>query len=59
VVIRTKQKDESFFTIKKLIISHPEAKLLLDDVVEVATPVEIGIMKDKVNIIVGKDRLFE
>ena len=59
VVVRTRQKDESFFTVKKLTITHPEEKLLLDGVVEVTTPVEIGIMKDKVNIIVGKDRLFE
>jgi len=59
VIIRTKQKDTSFFTVKKLMVSHPEEKLILDGVVEVATPAEISIMKDKVNIIVGKDRLFE
>ena len=59
VIVRTRQNDESFLTIRKLILTNSEEKLLLDDVIEIATPVEISIMKDKVNIIVGKERLFE
>ncbi len=59
VLIRTKKKDESIITVKKLKIINPEEKLIVDGVVEVSTPAEIGIMRDKVNVIVGKDRLFE
>jgi diacylglycerol kinase family enzyme len=59
VIIRTRRKDESFLTVKKLTVVHPEEKLILDDVVAIVTPAEISIMKDKINIIVGKNRLFE
>lgn len=59
VLIRTKKKDESIITVKKLKITNPEEKLIVDGVVEVSTPAEVGIMRDKVNVIVGKDRLFE
>lgn len=59
ILIRTRRRDESIITVKKLKISNPEEKLIVDGVVEVSTPVEIGIMRDKVSVIVGKDRLFE
>ena len=59
LVIRTRKKDQTFLTVKKIKISNPEEKLLIDGIVEVATPVEIGIMQNKVNVIVGRDRLFE
>lgn len=59
ILIKTRKRDESIITVKKLKIANPQEKLIIDDVVTVDTPVEIGIMKDKVNVIVGKDRLFE
>lgn len=59
ILIRTRKKDQSIITVKKLRISNPQEKLIIDGVVEIETPVEIGIMRDKVNVIVGKDRLFE
>ncbi len=59
VLIRTRKKDESIITVKKIKINNPEEKLLIDGVFEIGTPVEIGVMRDKVNVIVGKDRLFE
>lgn len=59
VLIKTRKKDESIITVRKLKISNGQEKLIVDDVVEVNTPVEIGIMKDKVSVIVGKNRLFE
>lgn len=59
VLIKTRKKDESIITVKKLLIHNPQEKLIVDDVVEVDTPAEVGIMKDKVNVIVGRDRLFE
>jgi len=59
VLIRTRKKDLTFLTVKNLKIDNPKYKLLVDDVVEVDTPTEINIREDKLNIIVGKDRLFE
>jgi diacylglycerol kinase family enzyme len=59
VLIRTRKKDESIITVKKLKLSNPQEKLIIDGVFEIETPVEIGIMSDKVNVIVGKDRMFE
>lgn len=59
VLIQTKRKDQTFITVKKIKLSNPQEKLIVDGVVELATPIELSIMKDKVNVIVGKDRLFE
>jgi len=59
ILIKTRKKDESIITTKKLRLSNPQEKLIIDNVVEIDTPVEIGVMKDRVNVIVGKDRLFE
>lgn len=59
ILIKTGRKDHSLITVKKLTLENSRAKLLIDGVFEVETPAEIGIMKDKVNVIVGKDRLFE
>lgn len=59
VLIKTRKKDESIITVRKLKVSNSQEKLIIDNVVEVDTPVEIGIMKDKVSVIVGKNRLFE
>jgi diacylglycerol kinase family enzyme len=59
VLIRTRRRDESLITVKNLKITNPQEKLIVDGVVEINTPVQVGIMKDKVSVIVGKDRLFE
>lgn len=59
ILIKTHRRDESIITVNKLIISNANEKLLVDGVVEIDTPVEVGIMRDKVNVIVGKDRSFE
>lgn len=59
ILIRTRKRDESLITVKKLKINNADEKLIVDGVFEVSTPVEVGIMKDKVNVIVGKDRMFE
>ena len=59
ILIRTRKRDESVITVKKLKVINSEEKLIVDGVIEVNTPAEVGIMKDKVNVIVGKERLFE
>lgn len=61
VYIRTKKRDETYLTTKKLNLtnSNPNIKLLIDGVMELETPVELGIIKNHINIIVGKERMFE
>lgn len=58
IYIRTK-KGETHLTAEKCRISNPDRRLMIDGVVEIALPVEVGIIKDRVNIIVGKDRAFD
>jgi len=50
--------DSSVFSFKKLLISNPEKGVLLDESLILPTPVEISIAKEKINLIVGKDRMF-
>ncbi|MFA6994796.1 MAG: diacylglycerol kinase family protein [Patescibacteria group bacterium] len=59
VFIKTGKKDETYLTVKKLKIINPGNRLLIDGIMEIETPVEIGIMRDKINVIVGKERMFE
>jgi len=59
LLIRTKRKDETFMTVKKIKVTNPTEKLIVDGIIEVDTPAEIGIMQNKVNVIVGKERMFE
>ncbi|NLZ74710.1 hypothetical protein GX917_02325 [Candidatus Falkowbacteria bacterium] len=59
ILIRTRKKDESFITAEKVKINNEQEKLLIDGVFEVETPSEISVLKNQVNVIVGKDRLFE
>jgi len=59
ILIRTRHRDQSIITVKNLRITNPDEKLIIDGVMGINTPAEISIMKDKVNVIVGKDRMFE
>jgi diacylglycerol kinase family enzyme len=59
IYIKTHRKDETYLNAQKLIVSNPAYKLIVDGVLEVGTPAEISIMRNKVNVIVGKDRMFE
>ena len=59
IYIKTHKKDESYISAQSVKVSNPDFKLVVDDVMEMATPAEIGIMRNRVNVIVGKDRLFE
>ncbi len=58
VYIETKKKDLTYLAADKIKVTNPSYSLIIDGVVEVETPVKIGIMKNKLNIIVGKDRMF-
>lgn len=57
--IKTKKRDETFLRSKKIIINNQKEKLLIDNVLMIDLPVELSVIKNKINIIVGKDRLFE
>lgn len=59
VYIKNKNKDFSFFSIKKIRISSKKNSLILDDVIEIKTPAEISVIPGKLNVIVGKDRSFD
>lgn len=59
IVIETKKKDTTYLNATSFKVSNSEEKLIVDGIVEIDTPAEIGILKDRVNIIVGKDRMFE
>ena len=45
VLIKTRKRDESIITTKKLLITNPQEKLIIDEVLELNTPVEVSVMK--------------
>ena len=50
---------ESIFSLERLtILNNNNYPAILDGVLEVTTPVEISILKQKLNVIVGKERNF-
>jgi hypothetical protein len=53
-----KKIDGSVFPFKKLKIFNPERGVVLDDSITIVTPVEIKVANEKINFIVGKNRLF-
>ena len=66
LVIKTKTKksifnqefDYSVFQIKKALIKNSKYPVILDNTISIATPVEIGLLKKKLSIIVGRNRNF-
>ncbi|HNU97021.1 MAG TPA: diacylglycerol kinase family protein [Candidatus Portnoybacteria bacterium] len=57
LIIEKKINDTTFITGDDFKISG-QGKLLLDESIEVLLPAEVGLIKEKINIIVGKDRSF-
>lgn len=57
LIINGKGIDNTFITSNNIKISGP-GELLLDESVSIPLPAEIGIISEKINIIVGKDRSF-
>jgi len=51
------EENQSLFSLKKLTIINKKSPIIIDNAVEITTPVEISITK-KLNIIVGKERRF-
>lgn len=54
-----KNKDYTYLKLKNLKITNKNKVLLLDDSEEVSSPAEVGILKERLNFIVGKDRKFD
>lgn len=50
--------DQSVFKIKKVFINNPKNQLILDGSTPITTPAEITVVKQCLNIIVGKSRNF-
>jgi len=59
VYIKTKRNSETHLRAKKIKITNPDNKIIIDGVVEIETPAEVTVKRDQVNLIVGKDRIFE
>ena len=59
VYIKTRKNDQTYFNVKKLKINNPENKLVIDGVVELNTPTTVGIVKEILGVIVGRERTFE
>ena len=54
---KSKKLSSSFLSLKKISIMG-DKKLLLDNSIEVNLPVEVSVLKRKLNVIVGKERKF-
>lgn len=59
ILIRTRKRDKTYLSTKSLKISNQHEKLIVDGVLEIDTPAIVGILRNHINIIVGKDRVFE
>lgn len=59
IYVRTHKRDETYLSAERVTVNNPKYKLLVDGVVEIETPAEIGVERNKVNVIVGKNRNFE
>lgn len=52
------QTNQSFFSIKKLTILNKHTSLIIDNSISMPAPININILKKRLNIIVGKERTF-
>lgn len=57
-ILKWQKPNQSFFSLNKLTITSKYNSLLLDNSVKIPTPVKINIIKNRLNIIVGKERNF-
>lgn len=59
ISISTRRGHPTQLQAAKARVENSSQPLLIDGVVEVPTPVEVGVIRDQVSVIVGRDRLFE
>ncbi|NCT54749.1 hypothetical protein GW758_02180 [Candidatus Falkowbacteria bacterium] len=59
VFIKGGRNDLTFLNSKKIIIENKnKEKILIDDILEIEAPAEVGILKSAITVIVGKERSF-
>ena len=58
VLISTKKRDQSLIRLDKLEIIS-QNNITVDGVIEIKSPANISVAKNKLNVIVGKDRCFQ
>lgn len=59
MLLGEKEISNSLFSFKKLHIVNPLHSVVVDGSIEIKTPVDITIAKEKISIIVGKNRVFK
>ncbi len=59
IVISPRKKSPTILKLSKFIITSITEQLLVDGVISVKTPVEVSVVRDRVSVIVGKDRSFQ
>ncbi len=52
------EKNNSIFPIKKITINNNKQPMIIDGLVKIKTPVKISVLKQKLKIIVGRERNF-
>lgn len=58
IYIKTRKNDKTHLKANKILVHNNKHKINIDDTIEIDTPTEISVIKNKLNVIVGKNRLF-
>lgn len=59
ILINTRKRDTTLLHLNSFHVEHSTSPLIIDGVLEIATPVKISAKKNMLNVIVGKDRSFQ
>ena len=59
IYVKTKNGDDTHLTSNGFTIHNHDHELLVDGVVYIKTPVNIAVAKNRVSVVVGRDRSFE
>jgi hypothetical protein len=59
IYIKSRHGYDTHLRSSSFTITNQNKHLLVDNVLEIQTPVKLGVVRDRVNVIVGKDRSFE
>jgi diacylglycerol kinase family enzyme len=59
VVITPRKKSQTILKLNKFKVTSETEQLLVDGVIMVKLPAEVSVVRDRVSVIVGKERLFQ
>lgn len=59
VLITTRKKSQSLLRLNHFQITSDRASILIDGVVEVGPPAEVTVVRNRINVVVGRDRFFQ